>query len=157
VPTLGGRCWALEDWTTAGPVDQSSLATRGDMVGFTSEALAENLDIVGAPHVEVWIASHGEAPVDFCARLIDVQSDSKAVWVADGVQRCRSDVSVEGITRIKIDLGDVAHTFLAGHRLRIDLASSNYPQFDCVGIGKSRSVLHIRSHHPTLVLPVAKL
>jgi uncharacterized protein len=112
------------------------------VVSFETEPLSEDLTILGAVTMELWAAT--DAPdTDFTAR-IDVYPPSAdyptgfALNVSDGIVRCRFRSSfdrVEPVTpgevmRLRIELFATANLFRAGHRLRLDISSSNFPKFD---------------------------
>jgi putative CocE/NonD family hydrolase len=121
---------------------------------FHSDALDEELELAGAPMLEIAVATPSQFPADFCAGLVDVHPDGRALWVADGVTRLDAASSSATASTLRIDLGDQVHRFPAGHRIRLDIASSNFPQFDCVGSSEERELLHGQGLRPRLILPV---
>jgi hypothetical protein len=137
VPTTGGKT-LMPTIATAGIEDQSPLAARDDVLVFDSAPLGEPLPIAGRVRVELW-ASSSATDTDFTAKLDDVSPDGFAANLADGIVRARhresprrrSQALVPGEpTQFEIDLWDLAHTFLPGHRIRIEISSSNFPRFD---------------------------
>jgi len=136
VPSVGGNncCGAP---TPAGPVDQRPVETRNDVLVYTSDILAEELDITGP--VQVLLYASSDAPdTDFIAKLVDVYPDGKAYNMAEGILRARYR---EGLGRplglepgkvypLTIDLVGTSNAFLKGHRIRVSVASSHFPQFD---------------------------
>ena len=135
VPTIGGRTFA----TVTGPGgvrDQAEVEERDDVLVYTSPRLLEPLTIAGNVTVDLWIAS--SAPdTDFTGKLVDVEPGGYCAVVADGILRARFRDSFEqarfltpGETaKLTIDLWDVAYTFKAGHALRLEISSSNFPRF----------------------------
>jgi len=126
VPTIGGAVWPLEDRFEPGPADQSSLEGRKDVVMYDSEPLDRDLEVVG--DVVLRLAVEVSAtPADVAAKLVDRQPDGYAVIVCDTILRLRTRPSTE---RLRLDLGPVAYRFRRGHRIRLELAGSNFPKFD---------------------------
>lgn len=155
VPTIGGQIDSGREILPAGPHDQRCdlkifgcendlpLSSRRDVLVFQTPPLNSDFDIAGPVTVELWISS--SAPdTDFTAKLIDVAPPSGdypmgyAMNLADRITRVRSgdDVATPqllkpGETRkVTIDLIGVANRFRPGHRIRVDISSSNFPFFD---------------------------
>lgn len=136
VPSLGGNnCCGTP--TPAGPKDQRPLDGRGDILRYTSEILAEPMEVTGP--VKLVLHASSDAPdTDFVAKLIDVYPDGKALNMAEGIVRARYR---EGADKPKllepgktyeftIDMVGTAVEFQPGHRIRVDITSSHFPQFD---------------------------
>ena len=136
IPTVGGRT-LMPTVVGAGIEDQSGVASRSDVLVYTGDALDNALDIAGPVRVELW-ASSSAVDTDFTAKLVDVAPDGYCSIVADGIVRTRhrdsysaNDWLTPGETyRLEIDLWDSAWRFEAGHRIRVEIASSNFPRFD---------------------------
>jgi putative CocE/NonD family hydrolase len=137
VPTTGGAIWPFQtQGLTPGPADQRAVEERPDVLVYTSDALDEDLLQAGAAAVELWAATPGP-DTDFTAKLVDVAPDGSARLVQDGILRCRFAAGTE--ERLlepgrrycwTIALGSIAHCFRAGHRLRLEISSSNFPKYD---------------------------
>ncbi len=126
VPTLGGR------YPSGGAApcvqNQSKLEPRPDVLTFLTEPLSSPLEVTGKIRARLWIGS--DAPsTDFTAKLIDVYPDGYAVPLADGVRRVRR-LQPGKPQQIDLDLGSTSNLFAAGHRLRVDVSSSNYPRIE---------------------------
>lgn len=125
--------WRLDD----GPVDDRPIAARADVLCYTSAVLTEPLDVVGDIKATLY-ASSSARDCDWHVRLIDVHPDGAARFLCHGVLRARFregfDKSVllapNEITRFEIDMTAVGVRFLAGHRIRVEIASSWFPRFD---------------------------
>jgi len=139
VPTLGGSTCCGEDITPVpmGPRDQRAAGWRPDVLVYTGAPLAADLEVTGPIKVVLWAAS--TAPdTDFTAKLVDVWPDGRALSVTDGIVRARyrrgnglADPITPGrVYEYTIDLIATSQVFKAGHRLRVDVASSNFPCFD---------------------------
>jgi hypothetical protein len=142
-PTLGGAISSGEPVMRAGAYDHAAMAERPDVLVFTTRPLEQDLEIVGPVTVRLWIAS--DAPdTDFTAKLLDVYPPSAdypnsfAMNLTEGLLRVRYRDSWERPTLmapgevypIEIALFPVANRFCRGHRLRLDISSSNFPHFD---------------------------
>ncbi|HXG13319.1 MAG TPA: CocE/NonD family hydrolase, partial [Gemmataceae bacterium] len=120
---------------TAGPRDQRPVEPR--CLTYTSEPLPADLDVVG-PVTLILFASSDGPDTDFMAKLCDVFPDGRSILVADGILRARYRSSrwrprllkPGKIYRFEIELWSTAWRFAAGHRLRVAVASSNFPRFD---------------------------
>ena len=133
VPTLGGNTLIL----AMGVQDQRPVEARPDVLVYTSEVMTAPLEVTGPLAVTLFAAS--SAPdTDFTAKLVDVRPDGYAQNLADGIVRARYRNSRETptplipdeVTRFTIDLWATSHVFLPGHRIRVEVASSNFPRFD---------------------------
>ena len=133
VPTGGGNTLIIP----MGVQDQRPIEARQDVLVYTSEPLVEPVEVTGPITVELYAAS--SAPdTDFTAKLVDVRPDGYAQNLADGIIRARYRLSRSiatlltpgEVTRLRIDLWATSHVFFAGHCLRVEIASSNFPRFD---------------------------
>jgi len=120
-----------------GVQDQRPVEARPDVLVYTSPALVEPLEVTGPISVTLYAAS--SAPdTDFTAKLVDVRADGYAQNLTDGIVRARYRNSRETpaplppgqVTRFAIDLWATSHVFLPGHRIRVEISSSNFPRFD---------------------------
>ncbi len=156
VPTIGGAFSSLEPLAAAGAYDQMEgpaffgcvapflpLASRPDVLVFETAPLAHAVQIAGPMEVELLVAT--DAPdTDFTAKLIDVHPASAdyprgyAMNLTDGILRLRyaEDPTTPRLRRVgevvvaRITLFPTANLFLPGHRIRLDVSSSNFPKFD---------------------------
>ena len=158
------------------------LAARPDVLVFQTEPLDRDLEVTGPIEVRLWVSS--SAPdTDFTAKLIDVYPPSE--WypmgyhlnLTDSIMRLRyrngdgkADFLEPGrVAPITITLYPTSNLFMAGHRIRLDVSSSNFPRFDVnpnsgepLGLDRLRLVadntVHHDSDHPSrLVLPVVSV
>ncbi|MBA9004136.1 CocE/NonD family hydrolase [Thermomonospora cellulosilytica] len=123
VPTHGGPL-LLPDPTNAGPRDQRRIEERPDVLCFTTPVLDRDVEVTG-PLTVVLHAATSAAGGDWTAKLVDVWPDGRAMSVIDGIVRSAGDR-----LRHEIDLVATSQTFRAGHRIRVEIASSNFPRFD---------------------------
>ncbi len=131
VPSLHGP--GLQACTT----DQRPLADREDILVYQSEPLPERFEVTGYPIVHLYAAS--TAPdTDFFARLIDVAPDGMARDVSLGMVRARYRDSLQQpeliepgkVIHYTIKLSPTSNAFLPGHRIRLDITSSDFPNYD---------------------------
>jgi hypothetical protein len=134
-PTLGGSI--VSRVYPPGSVDVSELQVRSDVLTFTTAPLAADLDVVG-PLKLVLYASSSAVDTDFVARLSDVFADDRAIQIQSGILRARfRDPAGEPellepgrIYRLEIDMWATANRFAAGHRLRVDISSADFPKLE---------------------------
>lgn len=125
--------WNLRD----GPVDDRLLTERPDILCYTSEVLAEPIDVVGDIRAVLYASSTAK-DCDWHVRLIDVHPDGTARFMCHGVLRARfrngfaESVLLEPdeITKFEIDMTATGVRFQSGHRIRIEIASSWFNRFD---------------------------
>ena len=135
VPTLGG-VRSFNDRTT-GVGDQSEIEERSDVLVYTSETLETDIEITGPIDLELWAASSA-VDTDFTGKLVDVWPNGKAYNLVDGIIRARYRESLSKAKLIKpgkiykysISLGATSNVFKAGHRIRVEISSSNFPWSD---------------------------
>ncbi|GBQ09949.1 putative acyl esterase [Swaminathania salitolerans LMG 21291] len=172
VPSLGGHsCCA---WTSGpqGQFDQSPIEQRPDILVFTSEALARPLNVTGPITVDLY-ASTDAPDTDFTAKLVDVAPDGSAINLNNGIIRASYRDSLEHPTpvepgkvyRYRIKVWPTSNLFLAGHRVRLEISSSDYPQFapnpntgaplaSAKGYRKAEQIIwHDKAHPSSVILP----
>ncbi len=156
VPTIGGNLTSLEPVAVGGSFDQVEgaaffgckppylpLASRADVLVFQTAPLAQATAVVGPVEAELFVATDGP-DTDFTAKLIDVYPASAdypqgyAMILTDGILRlryaedpARPRLRQPGeLVRATVTLFPTANLFAAGHRIRLDISSSNFPKFD---------------------------
>jgi len=139
VPTTGGATFlpGLFVAANAGPRDQRPIDGRSDVLTFTTPPLQRDVEVTG-PIELVLFASSSARDTDFTGKLVDVHPDGRAEILTDGILRTRYRESMREpqplkpgeIYELRIDLWATANVFRAGHRIRLDISSSNFPRFD---------------------------
>jgi uncharacterized protein len=137
VPTRGGAVCCDPKIFPWGPMDQRPLEKRKDVLVYTSAPLKQDLEVTGAIRVVLY-ASTSAPDTDFTAKLIDVFPDGEARNLTDGILRLRyrgglekSELAEPGkVYPLTIDAGVTSNVFLAGHSIRVEISSSNFPRFD---------------------------
>jgi len=120
-----------------GAQDQSTIEKRADVLVYTTPPLKAGVEVTGPLEVTLFVGSNAR-DTDFTAKLVDVYPDGTAFNLQDGILRARYR---EGFQRkvwmksgevypLRIDLHATSNYFLAGHRIRLEISSSNFPRFD---------------------------
>jgi putative CocE/NonD family hydrolase len=138
VPTVGGATLLPGAYlgTHAGPRDQRTVESRDDVLVYTSEPLPTDLEVTGPVRL-VLVASSSAVDTDWTAKLVDEYPDGRAIGVVDGILRARYRHGFERPVLLRpdepetftIELGATSMLFRAGHRLRLEISSSNFPRF----------------------------
>ena len=126
VPSHGGRSVFMIG-EVDGPRDQGIVEARGDVLVYTSEPLPVDLCVVGRVSAVVHFETSGRS-ADVTVKLVDVYPDGRAINVVDSVRR--HDFSSARTEAVEIDVGSTAQTFKRGHRIRVQVSSSNFPRID---------------------------
>jgi putative CocE/NonD family hydrolase len=174
VPTRGGNMCCINDLLPSGAFDQREIEERDDVLVYTSEPLGRDLTVIGPVRVKLW-AKTSAPDTDFTAKLVDVHHDGYAQNVLDRIVRARfrwgsklppSPVRPGKAYEYTIDLGNTATVFQAGHRIRVEISSSNFPHYarnqntaapvgsDAIVEIAQQSILHDSKHPSVLELPV---
>jgi putative CocE/NonD family hydrolase len=174
VPTAGGAL--LPDVPgLIGPVDQSVIDGREDILCYATPVLEESLEVTGHVELKVFVSSSA-VDTDISAKLVDVFPDGSAINLCDGMLRLRyrddlsdpTPLNPGEVYEVTVKMGVTSNVFLPGHRLRLDISSSNFPRFDRNtntggviaresiddAIVATNRVLHGPAHRSKLVLPV---
>ncbi|MDQ6670235.1 MAG: CocE/NonD family hydrolase [Chloroflexota bacterium] len=188
VPTIGGNISSGSVFAPAGAYAQrcrrdspacqgrtDELGSRPDVLTYQTDPLDQDLAVVGPLTVELWAATSA-SDTDFTAKLVDVYPDGEAVNVADGIIRARyrddatqpNPVTPDSVNKYTIDLWHTAMLFKVGHRVRVDISSSNFPHYDRnLNTGEpigsdvldnamvaTQTVFHDATHTSNIVLPI---
>ncbi|HEY6292764.1 MAG TPA: CocE/NonD family hydrolase [Terriglobia bacterium] len=173
VPTVGGPLCCDSQHLAPGAFDQRKVESRPDVLVYTTPAFDHDYDVTGPVNLDLF-ASSDAVDTDFTAKLVDVGADGFARNLTEGIVRARFRDSQEQarpmqpgtVYRFRIDLWSTSNVFLAGHKLRVEVSSSNFPRFDRnlntgLDAGHSSSfvkaanaVFHDREHPSALLLNV---
>ncbi|MEC8991457.1 MAG: CocE/NonD family hydrolase [Candidatus Latescibacterota bacterium] len=161
VQTLGGNNCCSPHVVPWGPHDQRPAEMRGDVLCYTSDPLAGDLQVIGPIEVVLFAATDG-LDTDWTAKLVDVFPNGYAMNLCDGIVRARYRESCETpslleagtIYEYRIEVGVTGNIFQVGHRLRLEISSSNFPRFDrnpntgnTYGVDAQLRVAHQTVHH----------
>lgn len=136
-PTMGGAVCCNPKVFPWGPMDQRSIEKRADVLVYSTRPLQQDLEVVGPVTVHLWVSTSAR-DTDFTAKLVDVFPDGTARNLTDGILRLRYRDSLSRaelatpnqVYEIAIDAGVTGNVFLKGHRVRVEISSSNFPRFD---------------------------
>jgi len=170
-PTCGGTLLMPPKYAP-GPLDQAPILGRRDVLVYTSDVLAEDLELAGQVSAEIY-ASTSALDTDWMIKLCEVRADGKTFNVCDGVLRASYQVHQTGqafepgeVVKWKLNLLATAMVFKAGHRLRVIITSSDFPRYDrnpntgevgveAVGsVPALQKVYHDQRYASHIVLPV---
>ncbi len=141
VKTVGGALMPFSAQTghdgTNGPADQKDVECRDDVLVFTTPVLDEAVEATGPVTLTLHVSSSA-VDTDFTGKLVDVFPDGRAVMLCEGIQRMRYRNGVSApelmepgeVYEIVLDLAATSNVFLPGHRIRLEVSSSNFPRYD---------------------------
>ncbi len=143
-PTLGGNHSVgpynpgLYELARPGPFDQRPVEQRPDVLVYSSDALEEDTEVTGPVSLSLY-ASSSAPDTDFVAKLIDVYPDGRAINITEGVIRARFREDIyaspkllepDTVYEFTIDMQVTSNLFKRGHRIQLDISSSNFPLWD---------------------------
>lgn len=136
-PTNGGGTLGDVGRYPPGPLFQARTEARKDVVVFTTAPFDRDTEITGPVRLELY-ASSSAVDTDFTGKLTDVSPDGASLNLTDGILRARYRNSMERpellepgkVYRLVVELWSTSNVFKKGHRLRVQVASANFPRFD---------------------------
>jgi putative CocE/NonD family hydrolase len=174
VPSVGGGvcCFAV---LKGGSFDQVGVEMRRDVLVYSSPPLPETLEVAGPVKVSLYLSSDVK-DTDLTAKLLDVYPDGRAFNLDDSIQRVRwregwdKPVFMEPGRVYKVEVGPLvtSNAFLPGHRIRLEVSSSNFPHFErnlntggnnydeAKPIVAHNVIHHSRAHASAITLPVLR-
>ena len=178
VPTVGGNhsiCWgSVHHIIQPGPLDQSEVEARDDVLVYTTPPLEGDMEVTGPVTLTLY-ASSSACDTDFAAKLVDVFPDGRAMNLTEGMVRARYRESLYDAPKLiepgqvyefTIELHPTSNVFQKGHRIRVDVTSSNFPLWDrnpntgheqgmdAEMQAAQQTVFHNREYPSHIVLPV---
>lgn len=173
VPTRGGNVCCTNLDTDAGGYDQSTLEERLDVLVYSSEPLSDGIEVTGFLQVVLYVSSDAK-DTDFTAKLVDVYPDGRAFNVQEGAIRMRFRESLRRkvwmqageVYEVHLDLHATSNYFGEGHRIRLDVSSSNFPRWsrnlntggnnydEHEGVPATNTVHHSAAYPSHILLPV---
>lgn len=137
VPSAGGRSCCVSEIAPIGPFEQSYVEIRNDVLVYTSAPFTRDVEVTGTVEFVLYAATDA-VDTDWTAKLVDVDPQGHAINLCDGIVRARFRESLEHPTPIepervyeyRIRVGSTANLFKKGHRIRLEVSSSNFPMFD---------------------------
>jgi putative CocE/NonD family hydrolase len=174
VPSVGGQV-ILSDSNAAGPRDQRVVEERDDVLVYSTAVLDRPVEVTGPIELVLYISSSAR-DTDFTGKLVDVFPDGRAIILTDGILRARYHNSCmesellepDAVYELRMNLWATANVFLPGHRIRLEVSSSNFPRFgrnsntggeiahDAAEMHRPaiNRVLHDAAHASCLILPI---
>ena len=137
VPTHGGALCCGPSFVPGGAYDQQAIEARSDVLCYTTPVLEADVEVTGPLTVTLFAATTA-ADTDFTAKLVDVEPCGAARSLVDGIIRARyrqgtgesRPITPGAVEEYTIDLVATSNVFKAGHRIRLEISSSNFPRFD---------------------------
>jgi len=172
VPSVSSRTAGARGGLPQGAVDNRAVETRADVLVYTSEPLTAELEVTGPVTAELHFASDVE-DTDFAVKLLDVAPDGRALNIAEGIARAKyrdsyrepTPLVAERVYALSVELFPTSNLFQVGHRIRIEIAGSDFPNFGRnlntmhsdtgteIRVAHSR-IEHSAAHPSHIVLPV---
>ncbi|PCH58706.1 MAG: acylase [SAR86 cluster bacterium] len=136
VPALGGNVCCNGGASLGGSYDQRAIEARADVLVYTSEPLTENTEVTGSIRTTLYISSD-VLDTDFTIKLVDVHPDGTAYNIDDTIQRARYREGYDKevfmtpgeVYELKLSPLSTSYEFKAGHRIRVEVSSSKFPQY----------------------------
>ena len=173
VPSVGGHSCCSARSGFQGPYDQQDVEKRSDVMVYSTEPLKADTEVTGPVSVDLWAASSA-TDTDFTAKLDVVKPDGTVTNLNDGILRTAVRDSLEHLEpglpdtpyQYRIAIWPTSYLFSAGDRIRLEISSSDYPQFapnpntgKAFGVSAARqpadqTILHDAAHPSALILPV---
>lgn len=175
VPSLGGGVCCNRDASLGGSFDQRGIEARADVLVYTSGELDEPLDVTGFVRAKLYVSSDAR-DTDFTVKLVDVHPDGTAYNVDDTILRARyregydKEVFMEDgeVYELNPTAMSTSYEFAAGHRIRVEIASSKFPQYmrnlntggnnfdETEGVIAHNSLHHSADYPSQIILPVRR-
>ncbi len=176
VPSYGGNVCCTGNAVTGGAFDQRKMESRADILVYTSEPLKNGIEVSGPIDVTLYVSSDAK-DTDFTVKVLDVYPDGRAYNLDENIQRLRyrdgydkPPVWMERgkVYKVVLQPMNTSNYFDAGHRVRIEVSSSNFPRFDrnmntggnnydeVKGIVAHNNVHHSRQYPSQITLTVVR-
>jgi hypothetical protein len=173
VPTMGGPLCCDGNHLPGGPKDQRPVEARDDVLVYSTVAFTQDVEVTGPVTLDLY-AKSSAINTDFTAKLVDVWPNGFAQNLTEGIVRARyrdseetpTWLNPEQVYRFAIDLWSTSNVFHRGHRLRLEISSSNFPRFDRnLNTGRmagfqsdkivaTNTIFHDPDHPSSLMLPI---
>jgi putative CocE/NonD family hydrolase len=175
VNSFGGNVCCIGNAIQGGSLDQQNMELREDILVYTTPTLTEDVEISGFIESVLFVSSDAK-DTDFTLKLIDVYPDGKAYNLDETIQRVRyregydKEVFMEKdkVYEVKLSALSTSNFFPKGHKIRIEISSSNFPRFDrnlntggknydeSVGVIAKNKVHHSTKYPSRIILPMIK-
>ena len=175
VPSYGGNVCCTGNAVEGGAFDQQQMEARNDILVYTTEPLEEGIEVSGFIESVLYVSSDAK-DTDFTIKLIDVYPDGRAYNLDETIQRVRyregydKEVFMEDgkVYELKMTPMSTSNYFEKGHRIRIEISSSNFPRFarnlntggnnydEAEGVVAHNKIHHSRKYPSRVVMPVVR-
>ncbi len=138
VPSYGGNVCCTGNAVQGGAFDQRKMEEREDILVYTTEPLKEGIELSGPIDLSLYVSSDAK-DTDFTVKIIDVYPDGRAFNLDETIQRMRyrdgydkplAWMKKDNVYKFAFQPMNTSNYFEAGHRIRIEISSSNFPRFD---------------------------
>ena len=173
VPTVGGPLCCDSTHLEPGPRDQKKVEDRKDVLVYSTAPMGKDTEVTGPVMLDLYVSTSA-VDTDFTGKLVDVWPNGFAQNLTEGILRLRYRESQEKpelakpgeIYHVRANLWSTSDVFLKGHRIRLEISSSNFPRFDrnlntgevqatATRMVKATNVIYHDKEHPSaLILPV---
>jgi putative CocE/NonD family hydrolase len=175
VTSYGGNFCCYGNAIKVGALDQKAMEMRSDILVYSSDVLKDDVEASGFIETTLYVSSDAK-DTDFTIKLIDVYPDGRAYNLDETIQRARyregydKEVFMESgkVYQIKLTPMSTSNLFEKGHRIRIEISSSNFPRFDrnlntggnnydeSVGVTAKNTIYHSKEYPSAIGLPIVK-
>jgi len=175
VTSYGGNFCCYGNAIKVGSLDQKEMEMRNDILVYSSDVLNEGVEVSGFIETTLYVSSDAK-DTDFTIKLIDVYPDGRAYNLDETIQRARyregydREVFMESgkVYQIRLTPMSTSNLFEKGHRIRIEVSSSNFPRFDrnlntggnnydeSVGVTAKNTIYHSKEYPSAIGLPIVK-
>jgi len=176
VPSYGGNVCCTGNAITAGSFDQRKMESRHDILVYTSEPFTDGLELSGPITPTLYVSSDAK-DTDFTVKVLDVYPDGRAFNLDESIQRMRyregydkplTWMEKDKVYKVSLQPLNTSNYFAPGHRLRIEVSSSNFPRFDrnlntggrnfdeAKGVVAKNSVHHSKQYPSSVTVTVVK-
>jgi putative CocE/NonD family hydrolase len=176
VPSYGGNVCCTGNAITAGSFDQRKMESRHDILVYTSEPFADGVEVSGPITPTLYVSSDAK-DTDFTVKVLDVYPDGRAFNLDESIQRMRYRegydkplvwMEKDKVYKVTLQPLNTSNYFAPGHRLRIEVSSSNFPRFDrnlntggrnfdeAKGVVAKNAVHHSKQYPSSITVTVVK-
>jgi len=176
VPSYGGGVCCIGNAVTGGAFDQRKMEARSDILVYTSDPLKEGMEVSGPIDATLYVSSDVK-DTDVTVKLIDVYPDGTAYNLDETIQRLRYRDGYDKpvvwmekgqVYKVTIQPMTTSNYFPEGHRIRIEVSSSNFPRFDrnlntggnnydeATGVVAHNSIHHSSQYPSTITISVVR-
>jgi uncharacterized protein len=176
VPSYGGNVCCTGNAGVGGSFDQRKMEARADILVYTTQPFTQDVEVSGPMEATLYVSSDAK-DTDFTIKVIDVDPEGKAYNLDETIQRARYRdgydkpvvwMEKDKVYKLAVQPMNTSNFFPAGHRLRIEVSSSNFPRFDrnlntggnnydeATGVVAHNAIHHSREYPSQITVTVVK-